>query len=498
MGSNRRSGQAADAPLPRTTRYRALADELREAIGAGRLAPGAALPSLRECATQRRLSLNTVMAAYRLLEDHGFIEARPQSGFYVAARLPEPQRPLRSAPSRALGNRQDDLASQVLAAQSRPDHLDLALACPHGRRFYPTDHLLRTTRSILRRHADVVARYALPPGASLLREQIARRAQRLGMTLPADEVVPTHGATEALHLALRAVAHEGDSIGIEAPAYFNLYPLLRGLGLRAVEIPTHPRTGLDVDAVARLLRARKLAALVVMPTVHNPLGCIMPVAAKRRLAALTARHHVPLIEDLVYAELQFADPPELAIKSFDRDGWVLACSGFSKTLAPDFRIGWLHAGRYTPEVQQMKFAMSGAESGLLGEVVGRLLQGGGYEHHLKRVRRLYQAQVATVRGLIARHFPAGTLATQPAGGFLLWVELPPSVDSAALFRAALAEKIVILPGEVYSAGARYRHCIRLSCCRDIDAGFIAAIETVGRLACAMAGRRGERMPTAHR
>lgn len=487
-----------DAPLPQTTRYRTLADELREAIGTGRLAPGAALPSLRACAAQRRLSLNTVTAAYRLLEDHGLIEARPQSGFYVAARLPEPQRALRSAPSRALGQRQDDLATQVLAAQGRLDHLDLALACPHGRRFYPAEHLLRTTRSILRRHADVVSRYALPPGDTLLREQVARHARRLGMALSADEVVPTHGATEALHLALRAVAREGDAIGIEAPAYFNLYPLLRGLGLRAVEIPTHPRTGLDVDAVARLLRARKLAALVAMPTVHNPLGCTMPLAAKQRLAALASRHRVPLIEDLVYAELQFADPPEPAIKSFDRDGWVLACSGYSKTLAPDFRIGWLHAGRYTPKVQQMKFAMSGGESGLLGAAVGRLLQDGGYEHYLKRVRRLYQSQVATVRSLVARHFPAGTSATQPAGGFLLWVELPPSVDSAALFRAALAEKIVILPGEVYSAGARYRHCVRLSCCREIDAAFIAAIETVGRLAQAMAARRGDAAPTRRR
>ncbi|RKT99055.1 GntR family transcriptional regulator [Burkholderia sp. Nafp2/4-1b] len=284
--------------------YQTLADELTEAITSGRLPAGASLSSLRECAARRALSLNTVTAAYRLLEDRGLIVARPQSGFYVCSDLPEPQQASRTAPSVATKGAQEDLMATVLSAQRRPGHVDLAFAGPSGKKFYPSERLARLTRSVLCRHSGIVSTYALPPGSELLRGQIARRGQRLGMHLSAENIVLTHGAVEALQLALRACTRPGDHVGIEAPSYFNLYPLLSSLGLNAIEIRTHPRNGLDVDAVEQLLRSRRIRALVAMPTVHNPLGCTMPLGAKERLAKLVNHHRVPLIEDTVYAELQ--------------------------------------------------------------------------------------------------------------------------------------------------------------------------------------------------
>jgi DNA-binding transcriptional MocR family regulator len=118
---------------------------------------------------------------------------------------------------------------------------------------------------------------------------------------------------------------------------------------------------------------------------------------------------------------------------------------------------------------------------LLSETVGQYLKSGGYEHHLSSLRRLYFAQVSTVRGLIAQYFPEGTRATQPSGGFVLWVELPAKVDSLALFHAALKRGIVIMPGQIYAKGPRYRRCIRLSCCQEIDERFLNAIRTLGKL-----------------
>jgi DNA-binding transcriptional MocR family regulator len=470
------------------SRYHTLADELAAAITSGRMPAGASLPSLRDCAAQHGFSLNTVIAAYRLLEDRGLIAARPQSGFYVCDHLPAPQASLRKAPAGVGKGAQkgatDDVMTLVLNAQQRADYVDLALACPQGEKFYPGARLAKMTASVLRRGA-AVSKYALPPGSQCLREQVALRSARLGMTLAADDIVVTHGAMEALHLALRAATRAGDSVGIEAPSYFNLYPLLDSLGLNAIEIPTHPQRGLDLDAVESLLREKRLAAIFVMPTIHNPLGYTMPVEAKQRLARLVNEYRIPLIEDALYAELQFAEPLQPTVKAFDSGGWVLICSSFSKTLAPDYRVGWLDAGRFGDAVRRLKFGSSIAESMLLSETIGRFLESGGYEHHLRMLRRLYYEQVAAVRGLVARHFPPGTKATQPEGGFLLWIELPASIDSLALFHAALAEKIVIIPGKLYSEGARYRHCLRLSCCQELDERVVRTIERLGQLATAL-------------
>lgn len=463
-------------------RYQSLADELAIIIRSGRLPAGSVMPSLRDCATQQGLSLNTVIAAYRLLEDQGLISPRPQAGFFVCDVLPELQASLRSQPGYVMDELDADVMRQLLQAQQQPENLDLALACPLGDKFFPGERLAKTTAWVLRHQTQLIRRYALPPGSLLLREQIIRRAERLGMVLRAEDLVLTHGAIEGLQLALRAVTQHGDCVGIEAPSYFNLYPLMSSLGLKAIELPTHPQQGLDLDALEQLLAKQPLQALICMPTVHNPLGYVMPRAAKQRLAALICEHGIPLIEDLVYAELQFNEPPEPALKSFDHAGLVIVCGGFSKTLAPDYRIGWIDAGRFSHKVQQLKFASAGAESWLLSESVGQFLANGSYEHHLKTIRRLYEGQVTQMRGLIAQHFPPGTRASQPMGGFLLWVELPAGIDSTALFEAALAHGIVIMPGQVYSNGARYRHCIRLSCCQEIDERCMAAVKTLGILA----------------
>ncbi|MFP3494000.1 PLP-dependent aminotransferase family protein [Pseudomonas sp. SIMBA_059] len=462
--------------------YRRLADEISDAITTGRLPSGTSMLSLRDCAAQNKLSINTVVAAYRLLEDRGFIASRPQSGFEVCSVLQELDRPLEVNVTNVSADSESDLMSELLEAHQRPSCVDLAFASPRGKRFFPSEALARLTRTVLQNQRSLVASYVLPPGSQLLRDEIARRALRLGMSLEPQNICLTHGTTEALQLALRAVARPGDAIGIEVPSYFNLYPLLNSLGLRGIEIPTHPRTGFVMENIEALLAAKSLAAIVCMPTVQNPLGYTMPIENKKRLADLASLHQVPIIEDCIYAELQFSEPLQPTLKSFDKDGWVLVCGGFSKTLAPDYRVGWLEGGRFTQAVQRLKFYSSASESMLLCETIGLFLKNGGYERHLKSLRRLYQSQINTVRSLVSRHFPKGTRATQPHGGFVLWIELPEPVDSVQLAQDALSNDIVIMPGHLYSKGERFRNCFRLTCCQEIDDRYIGAVAKLGDLA----------------
>ncbi len=464
--------------------YQSLADELCTAMNDGRLAAGSRLPSVREAARGRGLSINTVLAAYRQLEARGLVEARPQAGYFVRARLGSPS--LRDAPpptraqpaEKAVLNR----IARVIAAQSQPGMIDLSLACPKGGDFYPGEKLSRLVAELARRRPELVADYSLPPGPERLRREICRHAADLGMQLAPADVVLTNGCMEALQLALRAVTRPGDTIALESPTYFNLIPLAHRLGLKTIEVPTHPDTGLALDALELLLDEKRIQAVVCMPTVHNPLGTSMPVAAKARLAKLARQFRVPVIEDALYAELQFTTPLQPAVKSFDTDGWVIVCASYTKTLAPGLRVGWMEGGRFGRELAELKFCSSVSQPALLAEAIGLFLESGGYAQHLRRLRRTYAGQVDRLRGLIDTAMPAGTRATLPTGGFLTWVELPEGCDADRLADAALAAGISITPGNLYSPTGRYTHHIRLSGCYPFSERHIHALMTLGDLA----------------
>jgi len=472
-------GRQAAEPL-----YQVLVAEWLSSIEGGRLAPGTRMPSLREAARQHNLGLNTVVAAYRQLENRGFIEARPQSGYYVKPRLAAAGTPSFRRPGRAQVTELAvlDQITSVIAAQALPDFVDLSLAFPKLPGVYPGDKLARITSHLVRHRPGLITEYSLPPGSRLLREQIAHHAGAMGMHPDPAGITLTNGCMEALLLALKAVTRPGDTVGIESPTYFNLMPLFVQLGLKALEIPTHPETGLSLDALELLLSEKRLQAVVAMPNIQNPLGCIMPLASKRRLAALVNQHRVPLIEDAVYAELQFASPLAPAVKAFDQDGWILVCSSCTKTLAPGFRVGWIDGGRFHREVADLKFTSTVAQPALLGEAVAVFLESGGYEAHMRRLRRTYAAQMDRLRGLVAEYLPAGTRATVPAGGYLLWVELPEPCSAAQLFKDALAARISLTPGTLFSPSGRHSRHIRLSGCYPLEGHFLGALAILGNLA----------------
>ncbi|AVX36221.1 PLP-dependent aminotransferase family protein [Yersinia massiliensis] len=465
-------------------RYLQVAATLAQAIEKGSLLAGSRLPSVRSYAKNLQVSINTVVAAYRTLEDRGLIEARPQSGFYVCS----PSTAV--VPTATVGKPVDevlDLIDTVFAAQQNTRFTNISLACPQTGDFYPSAKLGRIMASLLRREPQLISQYALPPGSQRLRQQIARRAMTLGMLANPADITITHGCMEALQLALRVTTKPGDCVGLESPTYFYLMPLLASLGLKAVEIPTDSQQGLSLDVLELLLKEGRLNALIAMPTVQNPMGFTMPLAAKKRLAQLMNNHQVPLIEDGLYAEIQFGSTLSPAVKAFDRDGWILFCSSFTKTLAPDFRVGWIDGGRFTEDLHKLKAVSSMAESTLLSETLALFLKSGGYDHHLRSLRRRYAQQVQQAQQLITRHFPYGTKVTQPAGGFVFWVEFPDSVDTVALFHQMLKEQICLTPGTLYSPSGRYRHAFRLSCCYPFNQRYTEALARLGAVACDISG-----------
>lgn len=464
-------------------RYLQLAEGLKQAIEKGLFSAGGALPSIRQSAQTYNLSINTVIAAYRSLEDQGLIEARPQSGFVVKNQLPGLMRTFElGGEETAQGGTVLSLIEQAFAMQQDPSFLNLSLACPDKHSdLFPREKLGRIMSRLVRQQSSLISSYALPPGSLSLRKQIARRMQNLGVFSHEKDICLTHGCMEAMNLALRAVTKPGDSVGVESPTYFYLIPLLNELGLKLVELPTHAETGLCVDDIEPLLATQQLQALICMPNLHNPLGCSMPLEAKKKLAQLVNRYQIPLIEDGLYAELQ-SHGTLPAVQSMDQNGWVIFCSSFSKTLAPDFRIGWVHSTRFNKKIRQLKSLYSIAESQFLSETLGVFLEAGGYDHHLRKLRKSYRQNMNIAQALIAEYFPEGTKATKPKGGYLFWLELPETLDTYELYQQLLREKISVLPGRLYSANGRFSNAVRISCCNTIDERYRKGFARVGEKA----------------
>ena len=177
---------------------------------------------------------------------------------------------------------------------------------------------------------------------------------------------------------------------------------------------------------------------------------------------LLAVRKIPLIEDDVYGDIYFGSTRPKIAKAFDKQGLVMLCSSFSKTLAPGFRIGWIATGRYHDAIKKLKFANSIGTPLVLQATIAEYLRSGGYDHFLRKIRRIYETQSRLMTRAIRNYFPEGTWFTNPKGGMVVWVEFPEGFDGMKLFRSAAAEKIAIAPGLIFSPTQQYQNCVRIN------------------------------------
>jgi len=467
-------------------RYEALAAGIADSIRRGVLKPGDRLPSVREASAARKVSPSTVFQAYYLLEARGLAESRPRSGYYVtraaATRLPpEPEQASRpDGESRPVDV--SELVFDVL--QSAMAHADVV---PFGSAFpspllFPLDRLGRALAATAPQLDPWSTVDDLTPGNAELRRQIALRYLLGGMQVDADGIVVTNGALEALNLCIGAVTQPGDAVLVESPCFYATLQILERRGLRAIEVPTHPRDGIDLDALEAAIARHAPKACWSMSNFQNPLGASMPVERKRALVELLARHGIPLVEDDVYAELYLGDERPPPAKAFDREGLVMHCSSFSKCLAPGYRIGWVAGGRFAGRIARDKLTTTLNTNVPAQLALARYLQRGGFDRHLRRLRKALTEQQSQCLAAIGRHFPRGTRVTRPAGGYFLWIELPDGTDALALQRQAAAAGISVAPGPMFSASRGFGNCLRLNCGHPLDARALSALATLGRLA----------------
>ena len=466
--------------------YESLAAEIAGSIRSGVLRAGDRLPSVRQARASRELSASTVFQAYYLLEAQGLIRARERSGYYVAAgvRHMPPEADLASRPGdEAVPPDVSELVFEVLESTMARDVVPLGSAFPSPLLF-PLQRLGRSVASSVQRLDPWSTVDDLTPGQASLRRQIALRYLADGLQVHSDEIVITNGALEALNLCLSVVTRPGDAVLIESPTFYAALQALERIGLEAVEVPTHPREGIELDALERAIAKHRPKACWLMTNFQNPLGSLMPDAKKKALVELLTRHQLPLIEDDVYGELYFGDKRPTPAKAFDTEGLVMHCSSFSKCLAPGYRIGWAAPSRFARSVARMKLTTTLGASVPAQAGLAAYLEKGGYDKHLRKLRQTLARQQATFAQAVGHHFPPGTRATRPAGGYFLWIEMPREVNALDIHRQALSQGISVAPGPIFSAQRAFTNCLRLNYGHAWDERSEQAVATLGRLVAA--------------
>ncbi|CCH02868.1 transcriptional regulator, GntR family with aminotransferase domain [Fibrella aestuarina BUZ 2] len=447
-------------------KYQQVARQLGDKLRLGLLAEGDKLPSVRTLSQELGVSINTVQQAYYYLEAEGLVEARPQSGYYARTQGQRQQRvPRRSAPQ-ALPQQGSplDLESillRLMRQQREADWLPFSMSVP-APSLLPIPKLTRAFQQAQRNMPHAGIGYELMEGNAALRRQIARHALFWGGQLTDEEIITTEGCTGAMTLCLKTVTQPGDTVAVESPIYFGILQSILSLGLNVLELPTDPLTGIDLDVLETHMQAGQVQACLLVPNFSNPLGSCMPDAHKQRLVRLLERHQLPLIEDDLYGDLHFSAYRPRPCKAYDEQGWVLWCGSFSKTLAPGYRVGWVAPGRYYHALLQIKRYQAGFSPGITQQGIATFLANDRYELHLRRLRRTLTSNCQRYQLAIRTYFPKGTRISEPQGGFTLWVEVDPAVDTIALADKLAPFQISIMPGQLFSLQPQYTNCMRLS------------------------------------
>lgn len=459
--------------------YERVAAALRAQIAHGTLRAGERLPSIRRLAHGHGVSVATAVQTYLQLEREGLVAARPRSGYFVRASIPQlPASPpaRRRVPSEVNNPALLDAAE----IRARSDLLPLHSATP-ALELLPQRALMASVSRCVRRAPAAVLEYAPAQGHLALRHLIAQRYAQVGVSVSPEEIVITAGAMEAINLALRAITSPGDVVLVETPTYHGILQTVAALHLKVLEVPNLPGQGIDVARLDHLLQQNVVRAAVLVPNFNNPLGSLTSDADKRALVDSCARQRVIIIEDDIYGELAWSGQRPSLLRRWDTRGMVISCSSFSKMLAPGLRLGWLAGNQWTDALVRAKFFSTVGGTSLTQLAMSDYLQRHDLERHLRRLRRVLADNGQRLFEAIARYWPSDTRASEPEGGLSLWAQLPERGDSRVLSKMALSKGIRTSPGVLFSSRGDYVDYVRLSCGLMWNERLDRAMKELGKL-----------------
>lgn len=448
--------------MKKETQYQKIAQAIASQIKKGVWKTGEKLPSLRTISAENGVSLNTAIQAYYELEKGGFVISRPKSGYIVNYKPLRLSAPATTQPSiKSEGKEVVDLITEVYNSLETQNSsvTRFSLGIPEDV-LLPIAKLNKELVRAMRSLPGNGTRYEDPQGNLRLRKDIARFTYNWNGNLTEEDIVTTTGATNAVSLALSVITQRGDTIAVESPIYFGILQLANNLGLKVLELPTNSVTGIEPDALRKVLPHIK--ACLLMSNFSNPMGSCMPDEHKSEVVKMLAEYNIPLIEDDMYGDLYFGNSRPKPCKAFDEEGLVLWCGSMSKTLAPGYRVGWISPGRFKDAIIRQKYIHLISTPPIPQEAIANFMENDRYENHLRKLRQELYTNSLHFTQAIMNYFPEETKVISPQGGYMLWVELDKKIDTTELYYRSMKQGISIAPGRMFTLQEQYNNCMRLS------------------------------------
>ncbi|PIF46243.1 DNA-binding transcriptional MocR family regulator [Chryseobacterium sp. 52] len=463
----------------RSYKYEIFTSVIEEQIKNKILIKGERLPSVREIKDKYHLSISSVQSGFEYLMMKGLVESISRSGYFVA----DTRNNIISQPRASLVPvvRNAVFAKNVMltSARNKPSESSSFNIAAPGDLMIPQKLILRTMQEVIREKGASLLRYYPSNGLPELRKQISVQMAASGCVLKPEELIITDGALQALTIALGAVTEAGDIVAVESPCVFSVLEAVANLGLKVIEIPVHYDHGFDTEYLHKVCAANNVRAVVVTPNFHNPTGIAMSDNTRKELLKTAITYQIPIIENDMYGDLYFSERRPSCIKSLDHSGLVMTYSSFSKTLAPGIRLGWLHTGRFYSRSERARFALGRSVSPIYQELVLKLLQGTGYERHLRSFRKKLSIQAAQLLGALCQYFPEDSYFHNPEGGYSIWGKLPEGTDMNAFFEYCDRNRILFTPGNTFSLTDEYSHHFRIVFADRITPESLTLLENAG-------------------
>lgn len=461
-------------------RYEEFTVIIEAQIKEGVYKPGHKLPSVRTLMSKYKMSTGAVQQGFDYLISIGLVESICKSGYYVS-NMPENQ--VSIPVSKRLPVVRDAIFKHKLSQTTslyagRNSLTEFNVAAP-GDLLVPQKMILRTMQQVIREQGAGLLRYYPSTGSEELKHNICKHSAHYNTKMNADELIITDGALQALYIALVSTCSAGDVVAVESPCVFSILQVIKTLQLKVVEIPMDFQTGFDIEYLQKACLTTKIKAILITPNFQNPTGILLSDDQKKQVLAVAQHWGIAIIENDIYGDLNFTGQRPSNLKSFDESGLVMTYSSYAKTLAAGIRLGWLSAGRFFQQAEQVKFSTGSTVSPVYQETVNKLLNAHSYDRHIRTFRTQLSKNAYHTINLLTTYFPKGTSMVMPAGGYNLWVKLSDEINIKDFYLHCEKVGVKFTPGETFSFSSDFRRFFRIVFADQYSAKRIEGLKLAG-------------------